>query len=332
MDKNGNKLIDEYICKKCNKKYSDRTGLWKHNNKYHSTENNPNVIQPSSNVEVENKYFCDYCNKEFKFRQGKWKHQQKCQSKNEILQLKLQIQDLTKKLEKIKNKPVKKVINYNGPINNGNILANNNNFSLCQPGDENIKLLTLIEKKQIMSEGMNSIVKLVDKLNFNERIPEHHNFYVSALNDKHVNTYDKETNSIVKKSKKDFYDHILNKFMIKLEGLANENKYNEFNNAFDKLKKFIFLRKGRQEFFVQINMLGFNKKHLVISTWEKLINDDNIKSDEFDKQIENNMKQFIEMSNVETIKNSWSKSILDFTRSDSSDYESYFEDSDYIDV
>ena len=323
MDNIGNNNIDEIICIKCNKKYSDRTGLWKHNKKYHSTENNPIVILPSSNVE--NKYFCDYCKKEFKFRQGKWKHQQKCQSKNEILQLKLQIQDLTKKLEKIKNKPVKKVINYNGPINNGNILANNNNFSLCQPGDENIKLLSLIEKKQIMSEGMNSIVKLVDKLNFNERFPEHHNFYVSALNDKHVNTYDKETNSIVKKSKKDFYDHILNKFMIKLEGLANENKYNEFNNAFDKLKKFIFLKKGRQEFFVQINMLGFNKKHLVISTWEKLINDDNIKSDEFDKQIENNMKQFIEMTNVKTIKNSWSKSILDFTRSDS-------EDSDSIDV
>lgn len=95
--------------------------------------------------------------------------------------------------------------------------------------------------------------------------------------------------------------------MIKLETLANENKHNEFNNAFDKLKSFIFLKKERKEFFIQINMLGFNKKHLVISTWENLINDDNIKSEEFDKQIENDINQVIKLVNTEKKENRYSK-------------------------
>jgi predicted 3-demethylubiquinone-9 3-methyltransferase (glyoxalase superfamily) len=68
-----------------------------------------------------------------------------------------------------------------------------------------------------MSQGLNSIVSLVDHLNFNEKIPEHHNFYVSAINDKHVNTIDTKTKNIVKESKKDLFDKILFNHMNKLE-------------------------------------------------------------------------------------------------------------------
>lgn len=206
------KLLDDFICQICNKKYKDRTGLWKHNTKYHVDKKGENVIIDVNQSNSVSKIFkCDFCEKKFKHRQGKWKHQQGCESKNQLNLLKIQVQELTKKLESLKNSSrCKKVINYNGPINNGQILANNNNINLCNPGEENIKLLTLTEKQQIISEGMNSIVKLVDKLNFNERLPQNHNFYVSALNDKHVNTYDKQTNSIIKQSKKDFYDQIRN--------------------------------------------------------------------------------------------------------------------------
>ena len=53
-----------------------------------------------------------------------------------------------------------------------------------------------------MSHGMNSIISLVEHLNFNEIHPQNHNFYVSALNDKHMN-------AIVKQRKREIFDQIL---------------------------------------------------------------------------------------------------------------------------
>ena len=45
------------------------------------------------------------------------------------------------------------------------------------------------------------------------------------------------------------------------------------NRVLTKLKKFIFLKQGKKEYFNQLNMLAYNKKNLIMKTWDELVND-----------------------------------------------------------
>jgi len=110
----------EYKCEHCNKQYSSYKSRWLHIKKYHSTndnpkviqsnpknlQSNPKVIQKSSKIiqninEKDSQFKCNYCNKSFKYKQGKWKHEQKCKTKdnnqvdnNQIKKLEDQITEL----------------------------------------------------------------------------------------------------------------------------------------------------------------------------------------------------------------------------------------------
>ena len=276
----------EHRCKVCEKVYASYQSLWNHNRNIHTCEviqSNPMVIQKSSKsnpiinndtlTSSTNNIMCKYCNKIFKYKQGKWKHEQKCCKKYEDNLYKQQIEKLTDDLEKLKHKIKKKstnkIINYN-TINN-NKLTNINNI-----GTEKITDLTRDEKKYIMSHGMNSIISLAEHLNFNERLPQNHNFYVSALNDKHLNAIDNNTHTIVKQRKKEIFDQILVAHIDKLEKINTNINYKDFSNVLTKLKNFIFLKQGKKEYFSQLNMLAYNKKNLIIKTWDELVNDDSI--------------------------------------------------------
>jgi uncharacterized C2H2 Zn-finger protein len=118
METSANISTDEYVCNICNKTYKNKSGIWKHNNKYHTnqdTNSNPKVtIQiKNSNPEVTIKssksndtvLSCKYCSKVFKYKQGKWRHEQKCKniknnqnSKDEIINVLKQTIDEQKKL------------------------------------------------------------------------------------------------------------------------------------------------------------------------------------------------------------------------------------------
>ena len=279
----------EHRCNTCNKVYSSYQSLWNHNKNIHISDviqNNPKVASESSKsnpiinnntlTRSTNNHMCKYCNKVFKYKQGKWKHEQKCCKKLEDNLYKQQIQKLTDDLEKLKHKINKKstnkIINYNTiNNNNNNKLTNINNI-----GTEKITDLTRDEKKYIMSHGMNSIISLAEHLNFNERLPQNHNFYVSALNDKHLNDIDNNTHTIVKQRKKEIFDQILVAHVDKLEKINTNIHYKDFSNVLTKLKNFIFLKQGKKEYFSQLNMLAYNKKNLIIKTWEELVNDDSV--------------------------------------------------------
>lgn len=283
-----------YKCNYCNKNYKSYQSLWNHNKKFHNddTKNNSQNIdknshQHSQNIDKnsqKNNNICLYCNKKLCDSHSRWRHEKICKIKlnkiEEDNKYKNKIIELENKIQKLEKKCVKKVINYNGPINN----TQNNNLSICTPGNENINLLPIDEKKYIMSQGLNSIISLVDRLNFNENLPQYHNFYVSAINDKHVN-------AIIKKSKKDLFDEILFNHMNKLESINKNINYKDFDITYNKLKAFIYLKKGKKEFFNQINMLSYNKKSMIIKTWEKLIDDITINPGEVSDKFENEVKQ-----------------------------------------
>ena len=127
---------------------------------------------------------------------------------------------------------------------------------------------------------MNSIISLAEHLNFNEKLPQNHNFYVSALNDKHLNTIDNKTHTIIKQRKKEIFDRLLFAHIEKLEKINKNINYKDFDNVITKLKNIIFLKQGKKEYFDQLNMLAYNKRNLIIKTWEELINDDTISPDD----------------------------------------------------
>jgi len=277
----------QYKCNICNKLYNSYQGLWNHNKKYHITD--------ISNDLTIKKYNCRYCNNEYINRQSKYNHEQKCQIKfqkqqNEAI-YKQEIIKLTNKIELLekKIKPNKKIINI-GTINT-NCNNINNTLNICNIGDESINDLTRSEMKYIMSQGLNSIISLVDQLNFNNRLPQNHSFCTTAINDKHVNVYDRDSNSIIKKAKTDIYDIILFNHVNKLKDIGNKYGSIEFNNILQKLISFIFLDKSKKEFRKQLNMLSYNKKDIILATWEKLVEDNVISGEDFTNQIEMKVKE-----------------------------------------
>jgi hypothetical protein len=79
---------------------------------------------------------------------------------------------MVNRIEKLEKKNINKSIVVNNNILNNN--CNNKTLNICQPGSEDVKLLTNIDKKFIMSQGLNSIISIVDKLNFNKELPQNH--------------------------------------------------------------------------------------------------------------------------------------------------------------
>lgn len=314
-----NIIPKKFICKQCNKSYKDKTGLWYHNKKHH-TCNSSNITQnsdlqfqqsskkPRIDVTNINNIQCEYCKKNFSRNDNLKRHYNICKTKNksdkketENNTLLEHIKILTLKIEQLEkniNKP-QTVNNFNGPINN--------TINICNVGDENIKLLTEKEKKYIKLEELNSIVAIVDKLNFNERLPQHHNFYTSAINDKYANTIDKSTDKIIKQPKKDLFDKLLVSSMKKLEQIAKEEqntkKNKDFLIAFERLKDFIFLKKGKKVFHEQINTLSYNKREMVANTLSKIVADYTIKQEDIPIKLDAEINKIVDIPEDQCLSN-----------------------------
>ena len=290
----------EYKCEICNKLYLSYQSLWNHNNKFHKLMTSERLQMTSERLQmtsndftkslIQNKYICEYCNNSFTRKNNLNYHiKNKCKEKERIDEekelLKQQIEKLSNDLEKLKKKSTKKIINYNTYSNNTlNNNSNNNNSNnltnINNIGKEKISELSHDEMRYIMSYGMDSVISLTEHLNFNEKLPYNHNFYVSAINDKHLNTFDMKTQTIVKQRKKDIFDQILVAHIDKLEKINKNINYKNFDNVLTKLRNAIELKKDKKYYISKLNMLAYNKRNLIIKTWEELINDDSITPEE----------------------------------------------------
>lgn len=79
--------------------------------------------------------------------------------------------------------------NSNNSNNNNNTITTNNTI-VVKFGRENINLLTDAEKSIICNSGYMAYNNLIEKLHFNERIPEHHSVYISNKKMDHALVYD----------------------------------------------------------------------------------------------------------------------------------------------
>ncbi len=112
LETSANISIDDYVCNICNKIYKNKSGIWKHNKKYHINNNNTmydkQVINGNNNtldntldntlklslinLEIEKnildyKYNCKKCNKKFNNYQNRWKHEKICKTTNENIDI-----------------------------------------------------------------------------------------------------------------------------------------------------------------------------------------------------------------------------------------------------
>ena len=164
-------------CNICNIPYKTNSGLWKHNLKYHKSNNNIN------------KLICKNCNKEFSYSHNRLRHEKKCNVNiNSLLDNKIKI------IFDKNNQTNNNIINSNNTINdNRKIIIN------YSPGTEPINHLTIKQQKDIIDQGFNSLLHLIKITNFDDKKPEYHSYCVTALNDKHASILDK--NTIIKYAK-----------------------------------------------------------------------------------------------------------------------------------
>ena len=285
----------EYKCNKCNKNYSSYQSLWIHNKKFHidddnhchqnviltSTKCQPNVNQASTKCQPIIK--CEICSKEFNTRQSKSKHKKKCKENNQIINT---------------NKQIINTNNINNNTNNG-IINNNNqqNIVINQIGTELISSLPIKDVIQIITDGNNSTLTCIKKINFNKKLPQNHSFCTTTLAGDHFTKINHKTQKPEKINKKDFINEILLsslKFMDNISLLIEFDE--EFRNKIPleeqlKIKEILNNRskfyeaRNKRAFFHCINDMSYNFKDLILNTWKLIQPIDSEDSDESGEQL-----------------------------------------------
>ena len=267
---------NNYSCIICNKQYKSYQSIWNHNNRYHPDKDI--IIKPIDN-KVRN-YECTKCSRKFTTKHCMQVHiLNKCKNKdvdNKTSQLESKIEKLEKKLEQLENKTV---TTTNNTINNGTV---NNIIYINKIGSENIYDLNDTEIKEIFSKNFEkSVLKFVEYLNFNSRLPSNHNFCTTSLDGQYLSVYNTDQPNIgeQKERKKYFFEDLLRRSVNRMEQL-----YNKYKKKFDKNKQkqieedISTLKVIRdknmsdtllREMLKKLNLLSYNYKEIVLQTWSQ---------------------------------------------------------------
>jgi hypothetical protein len=272
----------EYKCNQCNKIYASYQSLWIHNKKFHinnknnaiilpslynnnaiilpSLYNNNAIILPSLNKSLT----CNKCLKVFTHRNNKYRHEKICKE-NKIVELEQNNIQL--------NNNTNIQLNDNKIINNNTL---NNTYVINAIGSENIDKLTYEDIKKIFRQHKNSLYYAIEIVNFNENIPENHNFYNSSLEGKYINVFNTDTNTPEKKNKKDFFDKILlsslkimNLLYEKVKDSVSKVKQKSLLRMIEELDNIAHIDIHKKIYAINVNQMSYNKKELIKNTWNK---------------------------------------------------------------
>jgi hypothetical protein len=241
--------MTEIMCNLCKLEFKTRSGLWKHNNNKHKEI-------------INEKHLCKYCNKELCDRHSRWKHENKVCKKN------------TNILKENNTIHIQNNIQTQNNIHTQNNITNNIiNITFNKLGHEDINILTQEEIEEIINSGLNSIIKLIELINFNKEHPQNHTFCTTSLNNKYVTTLNTETNEIEKQRKIDIFDNVLfyalNHIDMLKDKITNKKKKKEFSYKILELDKKIINDMGYKKIYhEQLNALSYNKRNIVRNTWD----------------------------------------------------------------
>ena len=259
-----------YFCEICKKTYTTYMGFWKHNKKYHK-EDNEEVLNTNTNTN------CKYCNQQLASRQGRWRHEQKCQQTKNI-PIDEKFKQLEDKIKVLESKPsnANNSNTTNNMTNSNNIINNSIQYVINAPTASSLDHLTFEVQKEVLDKGLNSLVCLIELINFNKSVPENHSYCITAINDKHASVIDEKTNKVVKTNKFDLFDKVLGANLSNLEKLADNTNFTpsqkvQFKDKVNYLKTMMFQNnKFIKRYQSDINLMGYNNKDMVQKTWESL--------------------------------------------------------------
>ncbi len=279
------KDLDIYICKECHKEYEFEESIIKH------TKYNCEKCKEKRNIELLAVKTFEYNNK-----------------KQEIDNIKKDLEQKEKELLKLENNNISSISHTNnGTINinntndnsiNNNLTNNiniNNHIMIVDFGKEDSSKLSKKDEKYIMEKCWGAILACIEKMHFNEDIPEQQNIYISNLRTNKGYIYE-NGKFIITNIKTLLIDLINNRADDVRDMLERIDTFNFSDNK----KKNVILRIGELLHNIEngdektlniikeevINLL-YNKKNIPIEN-EKLINEkkENKTKKEEDKQIE----------------------------------------------
>jgi hypothetical protein len=258
-------MNENYYCNFCRIEYKTYVGLWKHNKKYHFEE--------KTNNQKSTTYFCKYCNSQFSSRQSRWRHEQEC-SRITNKPLQEQIHELSNKINNITTNNI--TTNSNNNNNSNNNTTNNIQYIINSPITSSIDHLTFELQKDILDKGLNSLLYLIELVNFNKSVPENHSYCITAINDKHASVIDEKTNKVIKTNKFDLFDQVLGANLNNLEKISDNPKLTstqkkEYKDKIKYLRENILVNnRFMKRYKNDINIISYNNKEMVKETWKSL--------------------------------------------------------------
>ncbi len=259
-----------YKCEICDLEYSSRMGYYKHNKQYHE-----NKIGKIGRKKIEDKTFCcAFCNKEFNYNQNKWFHEKKCKQNNEtsndFKQMKNEIEMLKKKIETLESKPVSNITNNNTNNNSINNTINNsiNNLTIVFPfGKEPLNCIPESEIIKTLEEcGINAITELCKKKHFNPKLPQLHNFCVTAKNDPYAIIIDPETKRTKTVNKKEVFDKAYYGIVMNIDSIQSPKP--ELEKTKNKIKEISMSKPMLKHMRTAINEEAYHNKNMIQNTWK----------------------------------------------------------------
>jgi hypothetical protein len=198
----------------------------------------------------------------------------------ETVKLEKQIELLQKEIKGIKSSSItnNNNTNNNNNSNNTNNGTINNIIVINKIGTENISDLNDSEISEIFDKKIESVIKFIQHLNFNERLPSNHNFCTTSIDGNYLHIYN--TDQLTKQCdrKKYFFEELLGRSIYKMEQLYakyksnfNETKQMQIEDDINTLK--IIKSKDMndkllKEMLKKLNLLSYNYKKIVLDTWK----------------------------------------------------------------
>jgi len=289
---------NKYRCDICDKTYSTRQNLWKHNAKFHTNQKSPEsnlkvtpiadssnpIVTQKSSENITKKFICSKCDTQFKYKQGKWRHEKKCtvvkdtnlESENKSLKIKLEemetkmnemIAELLK-MRKIHPKTLQKINNQLNNTNNGTI----NNNVIMKFGNVNIN--DVLSNKQIMNllhKPFVSVEECIKMIHFNDKLPQFNNIYITNMKDDLVYVYDGTKFTTTTKTDT-IYDMITN-YTEQIELSFDDNKDKLTEYKIKCVENYLELINSNTEYIDQHNKKYTNFKTYKVGDVKRLIYD-----------------------------------------------------------
>jgi hypothetical protein len=260
----------ELKCNECNVSYKSRSGLFKHNKIFHNhlIRNKFNKNTANNICSYCDKKLSNYTSKwrhEQKCKENK--DIKIMEMQKHINNLQTQINKITNNTTNSNNTINNNTNNTNNSHNTNNNITNNQYIYVIPFSKEPNDILSNdVMKKIIAEKGINSVIELVKKKHFNPDLPECHNFCVTAKNDIFANIVDPETRKIKAVNKKDIFDTVYSGIVSNVNNIKTSNE--EINDTITNINNIPLSKKMLKKLHIGINEEAYHNRDLIKTTWD----------------------------------------------------------------